>query len=208
MKTIYKNCLTASIYHAVMTNIYPLLSYEQSWDGHNFSFQNSAGARGTITFADEFCVGAIRNESVPPIFNLRATIMAGFPNSVIEKAKAESLQYLLTNNGGTVMPTVTSAFWADINGIYCSSDYKEALSRDIELFNWLVMPCEEAFVYWHDNYECMPETTALIEYLINEKMKDFSKKVILGDTLVKALPGNGIDPECEESLSELNIFLV
>lgn len=68
LKTIYKNSLTASVYYAVMTNVYPLLSYEQSWDGRNFSFQNSAGARGTITFTDAFCVGAIRNESVPVIF--------------------------------------------------------------------------------------------------------------------------------------------
>ena len=60
---IFKGSLIASISHAIMTNVYPEFSYEQSWDGANCFIQDSSGIRGTITFETDYCVGAIRNEN-------------------------------------------------------------------------------------------------------------------------------------------------
>lgn len=56
---LYKGCLTASIAHAIMTDVYPELSYEQSWDGGDHSLQDTAGMRGTLSFSDGICVGAV-----------------------------------------------------------------------------------------------------------------------------------------------------
>lgn len=85
---IYIGCLIASISHAIMTNVYPELSYEQSWDGANYSIQNSSGMRGTITFENDFCVGAIRNEMSTSIVGGEyiQECMRNFPQKVVRKA--------------------------------------------------------------------------------------------------------------------------
>lgn len=133
--------------------------------------------------------------------------MAGFPPYVVEKSETEALQYLLTDNCGTIMPTATSAFWADSGGIYCSLDYKNALARDVDLFGWLTMPCEEAAAYWREYYECAPEAAVLAERLIEAKIKGPNRKITLGDELLRLFPESGINPECVESLGELNIYI-
>ena len=60
---LWEGCILASIAHAIMVAHYPDISHEQSWDGFNYSVQDSSGTRGTITFHPNFLVGAFRNEN-------------------------------------------------------------------------------------------------------------------------------------------------
>ena len=117
---VFNGCLLASIVHAVMTNEYPELSYEQSWDGTNYSIQNSEGMRGTITFTDEYCIGAIRNERSDGVVcgDSVKEYMKNFPSNVVEKASEETLQYLLLEIDGKIQPCISSAFWADNTSLY------------------------------------------------------------------------------------------
>ena len=57
---LFIGSLIASITHAIMTNVYPDLSYEQSWESNHYSIQNSQGLRGTISFEQEYCWPQIR----------------------------------------------------------------------------------------------------------------------------------------------------
>jgi hypothetical protein len=114
---IFRGCLISSIMHTIKVNEYPELSYEQSWDGDNFSMQNSAGLRGTISFCPDFCIGAIRNDDDVNL-DVKCDIqlkLEGFPSYVAQKAKKETLQYLLIDNNGIVVPYATTVFWADDN---------------------------------------------------------------------------------------------
>ena len=102
---IFRGCLISSIMHTIKVNEYPELSYEQSWDGDNFSMQNSAGLRGTISFCPDFCIGAIRNDDDVNL-DVKCDIqlkLEGFPSYVAQKAKKETLQYLLIDNNGIVV---------------------------------------------------------------------------------------------------------
>ena len=91
---LFRGSLIASIAHAIMTNIYPDLSYEQSWDGKNFSIQNEQ-LKGTISFDEVFCVGAIRNEASAEIVSKDIILnsMRDFPSEIIEKSNKETFQY-------------------------------------------------------------------------------------------------------------------
>jgi len=60
-ETLWKGCILASIAHAIMVSHYPEFSNEHSWDGINYSVQDTSGTRGTITFHSEYCVGAFCN---------------------------------------------------------------------------------------------------------------------------------------------------
>ena len=61
---LWKGCMLASIAHAIMVAYYPEVSNEHSWDGINYSIQDSAGARGTITFSQDYFVAVFRDDDV------------------------------------------------------------------------------------------------------------------------------------------------
>ncbi|MEK4700189.1 hypothetical protein MKX47_11380 [Solibacillus sp. FSL R7-0668] len=62
---LWSGCILASVAHAIMVAHYPELSYEHSWDGDNYSVVDDSGGRGTITFKDNYFVGAFRNDNFP-----------------------------------------------------------------------------------------------------------------------------------------------
>jgi len=61
-KSLWEGCILVTIAHAISSACYPEFLYEHSWDGINYSVQDSARARGTITFHEDYCVGAFRDD--------------------------------------------------------------------------------------------------------------------------------------------------
>ena len=206
---IFRGCLIASISHAIMTNVYPELSYEQSWDGTNYSMQNTAGSRGTITFDREFCIGAIRNDASNPTVDKEfiRSITKSFPLKIVEKAYEDTLQYLLVENGRENVPCVTSMFWADDAGFYCQKENADAVKKDLILFSKILLPEEAAIDAWKEYYDMDSNTVSLLKTLYRKKEKDFASKIVLSEVQKGFIPGNVIRSECIESLKELNIFL-
>ena len=110
---LWNGCILASIAHAIMVAHYPELSYEQSWDGYNYNIQDSAGIKGTITFTNNICVAAFRNDnSIRASINIKNAInyFNFAPDSIINIALSETLEYLLDNVNGQVCPLVQLLF--------------------------------------------------------------------------------------------------
>lgn len=206
---IYSGCLIASIAHAVMTNIYPEFSYEQSWDGANYSIQNSSWMRGTITFENDFCVGAIRNEMSGSVVGgeFIQECMRSFPPNVASKAYEETLQYLLLENDGIVAPYVTSVFWADDNALYYEEKFVDNIKEDFTLFENILLPKKIAIEKWKEYYDMDSKVVGLIDILYQSKMKDFFSPIQLNEKQRKLIPGTFINNQCMESLKELNIVI-
>ena len=206
---IYSGCLIASISHAIMTNVYPELSYEQSWDGANYSIQNSSGLRGTITFENDFCVGAIRNEMSNGIVGgeFIQERMISFPSNVVFKAYEETLQYLLLERDGIVAPYITSIFWADYNTIHYEERFIDSIKEDFTLFENILLPKKISIKKWKEYYDMDSKVVELIDVLYQRKMKDFFSPVKLNEKQRKLIPGMFINNQCIESLKELNIVL-
>lgn len=203
---IYNGCLIASIAHAIMTNVYPELSYEQSWDGANYSIQNSSGIRGTITFEKDFCVGAIRNDTAGSISaeSIRE-YMRSFPSNVVQKAYNEALQYLLLEKDGIVSPYVTSIFWADHNALYFEEKIIGHIKEDFSLLENILLPTKMALKKWQEYYDMDSNAIELISFLYQHKINDFTSMIKLNEKQRKLIPGACINSQCIESLKELNI---
>ena len=206
---IYSGCLIASISHAIMTNIYPELSYEQSWDGANYSIQNSSGMRGTITFENDFCVGAIRNEMSSSFLGgeLIQECMKSFPSNVVCKAYEETLQYLLLEKDGIIAPYVTSVFWADYNTLHYEEKFIDSIKEDFTLSENILLPKKMAIAKWKEYYDMDPKVIELIDVLYHSKMKNFLSPIELNEKQRKLIPGAFINKQCVEALKELNIVL-
>lgn len=205
----FKGSLIASIAHAIMTNVYPDLSYEHSWDGINYSIQNSAGLRGTITFKADFCVGAIRYDAYDCTVDATDTskYLKCFPERIIRTAYEETLQYLLLEKHGRIIPCVTSVFWADSTSIHYEQMHEDALKRDMVLFDKILLPEAQA-VQSQKEYYCMDSKSInLLSELYQIKTESFFKTITLTEKQKKCIPGHFINNECIESLKELNIVV-
>lgn len=206
---LYKGCLTASIAHAIMTNVYPELSYEQSWDGGNHSLQDTAGKRGTLSFSDGFCVGAVRDEGVPAIgqAELERILSEECPPSVGRLARQETLQYLLADDGGKVIPAVSGLFWADRSSLHCPQGHDERLKNALALFWRIVLPKDRAIEEWRAYYGMDDRAAALFCRLIDEKTAAGDRPITLRPEWQGLIPGGSVCRECAEAFREMDILL-
>ena len=205
---LFSGCLVASIAHAIMTNVYPELSYEQSWDGMNYSIQDSSGLRGTISFTTDYCVGAVRNDrGILFIGEETRLLMKGFPDAVLQKAKTDTLDYLLLEKHGVIQPCITSMFWADHNTIRYNREFAETFKADFKLFENMIMPKNEAIAKWRSYYGMDSNAINLLESLYSSKEGAFFERIILSKEQMSLIPHSNINMECIESLQELNIHI-
>lgn len=115
---LWKGAILGTIAHAIRVTSNPDFSHEQSWDGSNYSVQDSMGSRGTISFAKERIVGVFFDKDSPrnPFRSGQAydldSLLAGMPTEHLSIANNEALQYVLQEYGGTAMPIITAAFWS------------------------------------------------------------------------------------------------
>lgn len=206
---LFKGCLLSSIAHAIMTNVYPELSYEQSWDGNNFSVNNSGGVRGTISFDKDICVCAIRDDNTCDQFfaDEIMKILESFPEKERKLALNETLQYLLLDGKNGVEPCITSMFWIDTDKI-CYSDYvAKNIRKDISLLEYFVLPANLAITKIQKYYNMNSDSLLLLNYLYKMKLEHPTEPIRMSISMAKLLPGNEINDECKESLLELNIFV-
>lgn len=203
--------LIAAISHAIMTNIYPELAYEQSWDGNNYLALDSQGLRGIITFLPNYCVGAIRNENNPQCELIRTEdLLINFPKEIAAVAREETLQYMLVQKNGTIEPAATSMFWADMSTLHFDQSNRNIpveSCEDMQLFYKNTLSPEAAFDAWKKYYD-MPEAALMLaKRLTMKKRLSLSTQIFLSKKEKSMIPGDSICEECEASMHELNIVI-
>ncbi|MBR5137076.1 MAG: hypothetical protein IKV30_03540 [Clostridia bacterium] len=207
---IFKNSLIASISHAIMTNKYPELSYEQSWDGMNLSLNNSEGVKGTITFTKECCVVAIRNDKSRKVLSGRKLQKAlkKMPDHVQETATEETLQYLLVEGRKGKAPCVTSILWIDSEGIHLIKGLaSKDIKAELQLLEGILLTDDKVTEYWKKYYEMDDAAVDLLMQLYEHKKDDFGAEITLTKEQQDIISEDAICEECKESLAELNIKL-
>jgi len=204
---LFRGSILSSIAHAIMTNTYPELSYEQSWDGCNFSMNDGNGIRGTITFLENQCIGAIRNESGNIVYGHEAilSLIKSFPLELSCIAQTDTLQYLLDHYGDEVVPGITSIFWCDCCKLYWISDNISSFKRDFELFQICALPQRDAITVLQAYYGMNADSLELLHELFEKKSSCFSERVVLSELQKLKIPGKVINDECSESFREMNI---
>ena len=206
---LYERCIYSSIAHAVANLRFPFFSYEQSWDGNNFSFK--PGSEGTISFDfdTKIIAGALKEFESPrfrqyPEFQA-VELFSDAPESVRRLADKDALQYMFEEIDGVVLPVATTAFWLDSEGLSIFDDsIDEFWENGGEFIRYLLGPFGELKEYLKDYSDLSTEETALIEYLFDMKMK--------GNLLITKKDLSGVDKKSEgydefmESLAELGFI--
>lgn len=210
-KGLWEGCIIASVAHAIMVAHYPEVSSEHSWDHLNYNTQNSEGSRGTITFTDEICIGAFRNDLCNRASKIRDPIQSFFTSAsdhVIDIAKQETLQYLLINYNGTPTPHITSAFWIIDDTYYSEDNTKEMFENGGHLLERQVMDNESGMIAWKEYYDMSLEQVDLLKDVTKTKLSQPKEKIILEKNKLKAIGTDDIEglEESKVSFSEIGIF--
>lgn len=202
---IYYNCIFSSIAHAIMINMYPELSYEQSWDRINFSFNNGNGLRGTITFDKNECIGAIRNENNTAINDIEKLkyLTRNIPSNLIDLAFEETFQYLLEVHKGTLVPSVTSVFAFDNSGIIMNIG-----DNDIEDLIWFNSDINKLIEHCREYYAMTEEQIKLTISIFKRKLLSPNQALIINKYELINVFDKNIHNESEISLNEIGIYLI
>ncbi|OCA83706.1 hypothetical protein A8L44_12605 [Bacillus sp. FJAT-27986] len=208
-KQLWEGCILASIAHAIMVEQFPFLSNEHSWDDINYNVQDSNGIRGTVTFVENKLVAAFRNDNRISSDIEALKYFQGAPKDIIKIAKEETLQYLLEEVNGTVVPLITTAIWGDETGLLSINTSEELYENGGGILKRQLMDTNSAIQSWKEYYEMNEEQVNLLENLYQRKLLNPDKIIYLSDSEIRMI---GIDDEeglfeSKESFNELNIVL-
>ncbi|WP_018756447.1 hypothetical protein [Paenibacillus terrigena] len=171
---IWRGCTLAAIVHAMMVAHYPELSNEHSWDGMNYSVQDSTGARGTITFSPNYVVAAFRKDNSERLsankFDEAIEYFSGAPIEVIDLAKSETLLYLLEDINGDIKPQITTSFWGTPIKSYSLDSIEELYDNGASLLEYQLMHFEEALEAWKEYYDMSNQQCELLLSIYNRKV--------------------------------------
>lgn len=206
---LWSGCILAGIAHAIMVGEYPMMSNEHSWDGLNYSVQDSSGQRGTVSFRGGNCVAAFRNENSVRMntFIESNLYFAGADEDIIRLANEEALQYLLDEVAGEVKPVITTAFWGkDI--LMTNDTLLEMITNGGDLLKNIVSNVPTAIQYWKDAYGMNNRQISLLKSLFERKIVDFEQSIRLSGEEVDCICFKSEEgkTESKESFFEMNIF--
>ncbi|MES9685532.1 hypothetical protein ABWK22_22045 [Gottfriedia acidiceleris] len=199
---LWEGCILASVAHAIMVAHFPDISHEQSWDGFNYSVQDSSGTCGTISFHPNFLVGAFRNDHSERAFEYKDAIeyFKGAPEKSREVALEEALLYLLDESDGKTVPVITTAFWGNFDEVFSHDTYEALIENGGFLIERQIDKMESSINEWKEDYDMSETQIVLLKSIFKRKIENPTKDIILNEKEIQM-----IGSDDEEGLSESRV---
>lgn len=212
---LFQGAILGTIAHALWIAKYPDFANEQSWDGPNYSVQNSQDVRGTITFLGSRVVGVFRDESSPrnPFsaeeeYDL-SRFLVGMTPDLLDLATNEALQYVLEDYKGNIVPIITTAFWSDGEFLTSAEPWHEVVENGAKILQTQLIDTKAAITKWQSDYEISASQATLMRTLFDRKIKLPDTQITLSSgerDLLVANNAEGIE-ESRQLLGAIGIIL-
>ena len=184
--------------------MYPELNYEHSWDGINYSMNDSQGCRATITFHADYII-AVFQDIHKVDWNIDAlNFFDGASEEIIQIANNEALQYVLEDVEGTIKPVISAAFWGTWEQLKSVQSLDEIIENGGYIIRSQLLSYHVAMDEWRDYYNLDTQQITLIQKLFDQKINSNGERLALEDDEIQLLYGNL--EECLVSLGELKFF--
>ncbi|EEK48072.1 hypothetical protein FO497_14425 [Bacillus cereus ATCC 10876] len=206
---LWKGCVLNSIAHAINVAQCPDFSHESSWDGFNYSMQDTQGGRGTITFHPNYtivCLQDVNSERIDEWIDAE-NYFEGAPSEVIHIAKEETLQYILEEVEGETVPFITTAFWIEDSGAYSIDSFEEMEEHGGFLLEIPLLDLQSAIERLEEEYELTEEQIELLQLVYERKIKNPNEEIMLSKEEVAMIgtdDSEGLEVS-KDSFEEMNI---
>jgi len=171
------------------------------------------GSRGVITFIAHKIIGAFfeSNSSRNPFYTRNnyelEVLFKGMPSYLLEIAHKETLQYMLDDYDGTIIPMITSIFWSEENRLFAAESWSQVFTHGAHLIRSELMSSDTALVEYQDAYELSPQKISVIQSLFNRRITTQTTLLQLSKSEYELLTndgGEGID-DCRDLLQAIGI---
>ena len=219
-RLLWPGAILGSIAHALFVARHPDFAHEQSWDGLNYSVQDSAGSRGTVTFAanGHFVAVFFSEDSDRNPFSLRTVYslqkrLVGLPDDLKALAHKEALQYVLQGYNNTTIPIVTSIFWGDGKQrvVGAAEAWSDVLKHGAFLVKDQLLEYDASLDAWAAQYGFSESESAFVASLFRRKLSTMDKQLVLTADDRRFVSSYARDAKAvdvsRESFSEVDILL-
>lgn len=205
---LYRRCIMASVAHAIMVGEYELLAAEQSWDGANYSFQNTEGVRGTISFGEECYVCVVQASADCAEFEDShiSRLFWGARKEIVKMAQEEALQYTLIEYRGKAVPFISAAFWGDQDGNFSNQSELELINHSERAILPFLFDEKDALEYWRDYYEMNDAQIKMMIDIYERRIHTDGKMYLTAEERTQLEKWFDNMSECMESFRELSIL--
>jgi hypothetical protein len=207
--------MLGTIAHAIWIASNPDFSHEQSWDGSNYSIQDSMGSRGTISFAGDLAVGVFFDkESTRNPFRTAQpyhmdSLLTGMSPEHLSLANNEALQYVLQEYDGTVMPIITAAFWNAGEHLTAAEPWSQVFIHGAHLIRIQLHDPVAAIKEWQTEYQMSSSQVNLMKSLFERRIAYPNQQIFLNDWEQDILTSSGMEglTESQELLAAVGVVL-
>lgn len=210
---LWRGCILAAIAHAIRIAHDPDASNEHSWDGLNYSVQDTAGSRGTVTFTEDIFVAAFRDDASQSLrieaFKNHQIFLSEAPEKIVKLAEKEAFEYLLDDIDGQIKPSITTAFWGTQMTTCLMDSKKDLLKNGAALLKYQLKHADESVALWRDYYNMSKEQTELLMSIYDRKIANPSSKITLTKNEIKQIGSRSKEglKESRSSFKEIGIKL-
>jgi hypothetical protein len=214
VEQIRNGAFLSTIAHAIWIAQNNALLNEVSWDGPNYSRQDTMGTRGTITFADSGIVGVLRDDHSPRCpwgegrdYKLNA-FFEGIPPDLKALAESKALQYVLDEFNGIVSPIITTAFWSEGDEITAAEPWVLVLEHGAHIIETELLEFPSAIRELASDYEFSTTQVELLETLYREKISTPNGPIVPSSSFLDMLRSTGSEglDKALRLLSAINII--
>jgi hypothetical protein len=179
---LWRGAVLGTIAHAIWVVAHPILAAAQGWDGATYLLNDGSGDRAAITFAPGRVAAAffdLHSERCPfrrePRLPFGATYhtedyFAGAPESILELARRETLQYLFDDYQGRAQPVITAACWSADEALTAREPWPQVCAHGAHLIAIQTLPPEDAMAAWAEEYELGDNQAALLRTLFARRI--------------------------------------
>lgn len=173
---LWQGCILASIAHSIFIATNVELANEQSWDGRNYNIQDTMGSVGTVTFTNDDVIGAFFDPHSPNNASSSSrnydfrTFLSQMPDGLRQIAVEDTLQYLLQDYHGSIVPMLTTTFWSDGGVLVSAEPWDRVLENGAHLIQVQLSETDVAVQQWAAHYGLSDPQQALLRSLAARKV--------------------------------------
>jgi len=210
--------ILGTIVNSIMVAQLPELEYLRSWDGVNYNVNDGEGTFGTITFGKTCLVAAFFDvhSKKSPYRSATAYEISSFFEGMLDDhhklLEGETLQFLLQNYQGKLVPLVTASFWDDGERLTGALPWDELLANGAEIVAVELMENKDAALsVWEEQYDMSLEQVQLAQALFQRTMTMKQAQTELEDAEFRLLRSMAHSEEaiaaCRRSFSTIGIVV-
>jgi hypothetical protein len=203
-----------AIVHATTQTTCPL--YLQGWSGSDYLLNDCSGTSGAVTFFKDGCVGAFYDvHSKHPtndwLAHHREEFFAGMPATHRVIAEQFTLQYLLQEHEGSVIPLVTAVFWNQGEDLTAAVPWPEMIRNGGHILENQLMDTEAALAAWEEDYQMTAEQLDFVRRIFRRRTETKIAWMELSEEEAQWLQDQAESPDamkqCRQSFAEISIFV-